>query len=124
MPASSIGVMNSWGVYLMASACLIVLITPTLYKTSNNARVASDWREVDGLTKVINSLRPGMSVQLELWMNSTDSVRLQGYIVSCDDGSGTLTGKSVWLLPYYTLVHGVSYDLKLDGSLVEVTRTG
>ena len=124
MPASSIGVMNSWGVYLTASAFLILLLTPALYKTSNNARVASDWREVDGVTKVINTLRPGLSVQLNLRMNSTDSVRLQGYLVSCDDGSGALTEKSIWFLPSYILVHGISYDLKLDGSRVEVTRTG
>ena len=116
--------MNSWGVYLLASASLILLFAPTLYKVSNNVRIASDWREVDGVTRVINALRPGMSVQLRLSMNSTDSVRMQGYVVSCDDGSGTLTGRSIWLLPSYTLAHGFSYDLKLDGSRVEVTQTG
>jgi hypothetical protein len=116
--------MNSWGVYLIASASLILLLAPTIYKTSNNARIASDWREVDGVRTVIDSLRPGLSVQVKLWMNSTDAIRLQGYQISCNDGSGILTGRSAWLLPDYTLVHGTRYLLTLDGSRVEVTQVG
>ena len=122
MPASSVSAMNSWGVYLVAAAALVLLLVPALQQVSADARVASDWRVVDGVSRVINNLRPGMRVVLRLPSNSTDAVLLHAFDISCNDGRGTIRMTSRWLLPDFAFVPGVLYTLTLDDASVEVAK--
>ena len=120
MPASSVSAMNSWGIYLVASAALILILAPSLQKISSDARIASDWREIDGASRIINSLSPGMTVHLKLGSDTKDAIRLHGYEISCDDGTGKLLRNSRWPLPDYALLSGVGYMISLGANGVEV----
>ena len=120
MPASTVSAMNSWGVYLIASAALVLILAPSLQKISSDTRVASDWREIDSVRRIIDSLRPGMTVHLRLGSDAKDTISLHGYEILCDDGAGMLLRNSRWLLPDYSLLPGVGYVLSLGTTRVEV----
>jgi hypothetical protein len=112
--------MNSWGVYLIASAALILILAPALQKITSDARIASDWREIDGVSRIIDSLRPGMTVHLKLGSDTKDAIRLHGNEISCYDGTGVLVRNSRWLLPDYTFLPGIGYIISLGTTQVEV----
>jgi hypothetical protein len=120
MPASSVGAMNSWGVYLIASAALILILAPSLQKISSDARIASDWRSIDGVSRIIDSLKPGMTVHLKLGSESNDAIILRGNEISCHDGTGTILRNSRWPLPAFTLLPGAEYVITLGSTKVEV----
>ncbi len=124
MTASSFGGLNAWGVYLFAAAVLVLLFTPQLAAVSRESREAADWRYLDGIRAVVDSLHPGVSVILSYGLAGiSDSVRLSGQSVSCFDGNGTLSMPVAWRLPNVSLAAGAHYRLSLAQGVVEVERS-
>ncbi len=124
MPASSIGALNSWGLYLIASAALLLVLSPLLFGTAGAAREGADWRNADGVRAVLDNLRPGTAVRFSYGMSGTDAIHLRGGLISCDYGGGTVSLRSRWALPDVTLLPAVEYTARVNGGRVEVTQTG
>ena len=119
MPASSLGSLNSWWVYLLASAALVLLFTPQLAGVATDSRAVADWRNLDGVRAVIDSLRPGLTLQFSFGAGGfSDSIRLGGHTVSSFDGNGTISMAVVWALPNVTLVPSARNSLSLAQGLV------
>lgn len=115
--------MNSWGLYIFASVALVLLFTPQLDGVARDARESADWRNVDGVRAVIDSLRPGVAVLFTYGGSfAPDDVRLGGHLVSCPDGNGTISMPVTWPLPNVTLSPSVRYRLALVLGVVRVTR--
>ena len=124
MPASSVSGLNSWGLYVFASVALVLLFAPQLRGVASDARESADWRNVDGVRAVIDSLRPGMSVLFTYGPSfAPDDVRLEGHLVSCPDGNGTISMPVVWALPNITLSPSARYHLALVLGVVRVTQS-
>ena len=123
MPASSISGLNSWVLYISGWTALVLLLTPQLAGGAKDARASADWRNVDGVRAVVDSLRPGLAVLLiSVSSGSPDEVRLGGHLVSCPDGNGTVTMTVTWALPNITLAPSVLYRLTLASGVVVVTQ--
>ncbi len=123
MPASSISSLNSWGLYIFASVALVLLFAPQLGGVAKDARESADWRNVDGVRAVIDSMRPGIAVLLTYGTSATpDSIRLGGHLVSCEDGNGTISMPVTWALPNVTLSPSVNYRLALAYGTLMVTE--
>ena len=120
MPASSMGELNSWGLYLLASAALVLLLSPQLFQVVAISRASADWRNLDGARAAIDSLRPGIVVPFSFGASKvSDPLRLQGDEISCADGNGSISMRVGWALPNYTLYPATGYLLSLaQGSLV------
>ena len=124
MAASSVSGMNSWGLYISASVALVMLFSPLLAGVSNDARESADWRNVDGVRAVIDSLRPGVTVALTYGSSTfSDDVSLGGHLVACHAGNGTVSMAVIWALPNITLSPSSLYHLTLDLGKVTVTKT-
>jgi hypothetical protein len=125
MPASSLAALNSWGVYLIASAALVGALTPQLLGVMEDSREGADWRIADGIRVALDALRPGIALTLSYgtW-SSSDTVHLGGREVSIAYGNGTITLPTVWNLPNVTLTPSVSYRAWLSGATVQVTQAG
>ena len=125
MPASSIGVLNSWGIYFVASAALVGALTPTLIGAVHDSREGCDYRVADGIRSVLDSLRPGMVVTLSFSGSPTvDSARLSGRAVTFADGDQTVTMRTQHSLPNVVLSPGVQYEVWLQGDSVRVRKPG
>ena len=125
MPASTIGAMNSWGVYLIASVALIGVLSPQLVGVTRDSREGADWRNADGIRAVLDALRPGMVITFSFGAWSTsDEVYIGGNLVSVSYGNGTISLPTTWSLPDVVLSPSVSYRAWLDGDEVQVTRAG
>ena len=91
MPASSAGVMNAWGVYLIASAALVGALSPQLSGTAEDSREGCDYRVADGMRSVVDSLRPGMAVTISFSDWSTgDPAHLSGHEIRFASGNWTV----------------------------------
>lgn len=116
--------MNSWGLYIFASVALVLLLTPQLGGVARDARESADWRNVDGVRAIIDSLAPGVTVLFAYGSSaSPDRIRLEGHLVSCRDGDGTISMPVAWALPNVTLSPSVRYRLALVGGAVVVTKS-
>ena len=123
MPASSIAGLNSWGIYIFASVALVLCLTPQLGGVAKDARESADWRNVDGVRVVIDSLRSGITVLMAYGSSDTmDDVRLGGHFVSCSDGNGTVSMSVEWVLPNMTLFPAIQYRLTLALGIVTVNQ--
>lgn len=122
MPASSLGASNSWGVYLLASAALLLLLTPQLAAVAKDSRESADWRNLDGVRAAVDSLRPGIALVFSYGLvKVSDPLRLMGHLVTCYDGNETLSATVRWMLPNATLLPSVRYGLSLaQGGVVVV----
>ncbi|MDE1852709.1 MAG: hypothetical protein KGI38_03055 [Thaumarchaeota archaeon] len=125
MPASSTGALNSWGLYLIAAAALLLVLVPVLTSTAMSSREGADWRNVDGLRAVIDSLRPGVTVEYHYGASASgDPIHLGGRSVSCSYGGGTVSLRTRWPLPDVTISPTAAYDLRLVGGTAEVVQIG
>jgi hypothetical protein len=123
MPASSIASLNSWGLYIFASVALVLLFIPQLGGVAKDARESADWRNVDGVRAVIDSLRPGITTLFAYGpSDAPDDVRIGGHLVSCSDGNGTISMLATWVLPNVTLFPSVQYRLSLVLGIVTVKQ--
>lgn len=82
-------------------------------------------RTVDGITYVIEELRPGMSATLAYGSpGSTAEVLLLGHTVTFTEGDVTFSRDVQWVLPGLSLAPGETYVAWLAGDLVEVLKSG
>jgi len=125
MPASSIGALNAWGVYLIASAALVGVMSPQLMGLTGDSREGADWRVADGIRATIDALRPGTTIVLYFGtLASMDQVRLGGKSIAITWGNTTVGLESKWNLPNATLAPSHVYRLRLVGNDVQVTPVG
>lgn len=125
MPTSTLGALNAWGVYLVASLALIGLLSPALAGTASRAREGADYREVDGVRAVLDGLRPGLAVSFSFGASTdVDPILLGGHTISSSYGGGNISAPSRWLLPGTELFPTVHYLLALEGNRVKVTPLG
>ncbi len=125
MPASSIDAINSWGIYLIASAVLVSALLPPLLGAAGDSRKGADWRVADGIQHALDSLRPGITLSLSYgsWPLA-DTVQLDGREISIDYGNGTIRLPSLWNLPFTTLAPSGVYRVWLEGDNVRVSAIG
>jgi hypothetical protein len=117
--------MNSWGLYLVASVALVLVVAPQLTGLAGDSREGADWRNVDGMRKVVDALGQGDTVNLTFTgAFAADPIVLTGFHIACDYGNGTLVLPSRWALPNTTLLPGHHYRVWLNGGEVQVTETG
>jgi hypothetical protein len=117
--------MNSWGLYLISALALVLMLTPQLTALASDSRESSDWRYLDGVREVVDSLRPGVSVNLTLVSPTPpDEIHLSGRHLSCDYGGGSLTMATEWPLSNATLSPNSRYILWLGGGIVMVKLVG
>lgn len=125
MPASAVSALNSWGVYVIASAALVLVLSPILIGTANDSREGVDWRNVDAIGTAMDELRPGVTLEISFGSSSSgDVVQLAGHQVSCSYGGGTVSMSSRWTLPEVTLSPSVHYSVWLNGGNVRVAQVG
>jgi len=125
MPTSTLVSMNSWGLYLVTSVALVLVIAPQLGSLARDSREGADWRNVDGIRSVVDSLGPGVLVNLTYGSASADDpVILSGFSFSCNYGNGTIVLPSRWSLPNVTLLPAHHYRLWLSGKEVQVIEAG
>lgn len=123
MPASSLGSLDSWGVYAFASVALVLLLTPQLAGVVRLSREGADLRDLDGAGAVIDSLSPGITMVFAFGApHLSDSLQLGGHAVSCSDGQGTVSVPVRWALPNFTLSPAVQYRLSLVKGTVMVSQ--
>ena len=117
--------LNSWGVYLVASAALIGVMAPQLASVASLSREGADWRSADGVAVALDSLRPGVTLAITFggWP-SNDAIVLGGHRVSISYGNGTFDLASRLPLPNMTLTPFTSYRAWLSGGDVEVEQDG
>ncbi|MDG6985188.1 MAG: hypothetical protein JRM73_00380 [Nitrososphaerota archaeon] len=125
MPASSVSALDSWGVYLVAAAALVLMLSPSLAATAKASREGADLRYLEGVRAVLASLRPGVGVEFSFggWPPS-DPITMDGNALTCSYGGGALELNSSRALPGMTLYPGVLYLAQLSSGAVEVTRVG
>jgi hypothetical protein len=123
MPEASISELHSWGFYLLASLVLVLVLAPQLTDLSKASRRASDWRNLDGVRAVLESLRPGVRTELSYGVPGvSDAIRLSGHSVSCDDGGSRISFSVGWRLPDIVLFPGVRYQFSLALGAVRVSQ--
>ena len=116
---------DSWGVYIVAAAALLLMLSPLLVATARDSREGADARYLDGVRVVLASLQPGEGVRFSFggWPSS-DPIRLDGHALTCSYGYGNLELTVSRALPDLTLYPGVLYFAYLDGGAVGVYRVG
>ncbi len=125
MPASSFSSMNSWGLYLVAAVALVLILTPQLTALTRSSREAADWRYMDGVRYAVDSLQPGIAVNLTSFTPfALDPISFHGNEMICDYGRGTVTLTSRWPLPDLVLSPSSHYVLSLAGGKVAVAQAG
>ena len=125
MPASSISSLNSWGIYLVAAAALLLGLSPVLAATVADSREGVDYRNTDAVKAVLDALQPGVRAQLSLDPEVyADQIRLGGKAVVCDYPGGTISFSTRWDLSNATLSPSARYEVWLQGGVVQVERDG
>lgn len=125
MPASSFSALNSWGFYIIAAAALLLVLSPPLLGTAQDARAASDWRSADGVRAILDSLRPGVRVHFSYGgSRGWDNLTLGDRKVSVSYGGGTISLPTRWELTSETLVPAKGYVAFLQGGVAEVVPAG
>ncbi len=123
MPATSASALNSWGLYLISAAALVLVLTPHLIGLLGDSRESSDYRAVDGVRAAIDGLHPGVKAEISLGTAGRgDPIVLGGNLVSCDYGGGLVSASSRWPLPNFTLRAAVHYLVWLSQGRVEVAQ--
>ena len=111
--------------YLLSAVSLLLLVSPQLTGATRDSRESADWRNLDGVSTAVNSLRPGMMVNLTYGSLSTgDQIELRGLQFSCSYGNGTLSFSSRWPLPGVNLSASAHYLVWISGGQVEVKPSG
>ena len=125
MPVSSISSLNSWGVYIVSAVAIVLMLTPQLTALARASRESADWRYLDGVRTMLDSLEPGVAVNLTSPPGfAPDPVHLGGHQMSTSYGTGTLVFNTTWALPSITISPSSNYRLCLCGGEVVVTRIG
>lgn len=125
MPASSVGVLNAWGIYLVAAAALVAALSPQLIGATQDSREGCDYRTADGIRSLLDSLSPGTVVTFSFGAWSTgDLARLAGHAVSFANGNWRVIMPTRYFLPNVTLSPGAQYKIWLEGDSVRVNELG
>ncbi len=125
MPASSLSSMFSWGAYLTASAALLFMLSSPMNGVTKFAHAAEASRTLDGITGVLDGLRPGVSASLYFLPASPgDIVRLGGHEIAYSDPGFELVRTTRWSLPNASLLPQVGYVVWLENGTLMVTRDG
>ncbi|MDG6963726.1 MAG: hypothetical protein JRN27_03810 [Nitrososphaerota archaeon] len=125
MPASSIGAMSSWALYIAAAAALLLVLSPALMSTASGARAAADWRTADGVRAVLDSMLPGIRVRFSFGAaQGSDVITLSGRTVAVSYGSGTFSFRTRWELANATLDPAEGYLALFEGGVIEVVPGG
>jgi len=125
MPVSSTSSLNSWGVYIISAVALVLVLTPQLTALGRASRESADWRYLDGVRMMIDSLGPGIVVNLTSPSGlAPDPVSLDGHQLSTSYGDGTLVFNTKWALPSVTISPSSQYRLTLSRGDVVVSQIG
>lgn len=125
MPASSVGALNSWGVYLLAAAVLLTTLYPALSSGASDSREGLDLRNVEGVRAVLMALRPGVAVTFTFGpAEMADAITLSGHDVSSAYGGGVVTLSTPFGLPSVDLFPGVEYVASVEAGNVGVAPAG
>ncbi len=123
MPASSVTAAATWGVYLGVAAALIAGMSPHLSQVQSAAGRSAAARALDGVTAVLDGLRPGIRANISFGSEGgAGGILLGGHAITFAGQEPELTAQCSWSLPYYVLEPGRVYSVSLDGSEVSVTR--
>jgi len=125
MPVSSVSAQNSWGVYLLASFSLLAIMSSQMSGVAQTSREGADLRCADGVQSIVDSLHPGITVELSIdaWPGA-DPVHLEGRTISVDYGQGSIALPVVWPLSNSTISPSLSYLVWLAGGVVQVKPLG
>lgn len=124
MPAASISESLSWGMYIASGLLLLMVLMPTVQGTMNYSAQAQAAAVADGVTGVLNALRPGLVSVVSfqsLWGNLT--VRLSGHLASALYGGGEVEEYCRWSLPNIVLHSGRLYYVHLSSGMVGVSSS-
>jgi hypothetical protein len=107
----------------MAALAMILVLSPALTSAVKDSRQGADWRVLDGVRSVLDSLRPGFMAFLTFGVSgSSDSMQMGGHRISISYGSGSILQGSKWNLANATLLPGVAYQVWLAGGTVQVAK--
>ena len=122
MPASSYSSSLSWSVYFAAAVALVGTCSPMLSGVKSYSCGDSAAETARGAVEVLDSLAPGMVVTFAFQAPSADdSIVLGGQQLTAVWCGRTSAFQTLWQLPTAVLTPGVTYQLRLTGSLVEVS---
>jgi hypothetical protein len=107
----------------MAALAIILVLSPALTSAVKDSREGADWRTLDGVRSVIDSLHPGFTAFLTFGVSgSSDSIQMDGHQISISYGSGSILQGSSWALANATLLPGTSYRVWLANGMVQVAK--
>ena len=116
MPASSVSSLTSWGLYLLATAVLLAILSPMLASSFQSSTAAADSRNIDGIRAVFDSLQPGIKMTFSFGeATGSDPIQIGGHLISCDSALGKEGVNSRWGLPTMTLLPSIVYSAQLEG---------
>ncbi|HEV2138243.1 MAG TPA: hypothetical protein VGR53_05330 [Nitrososphaerales archaeon] len=125
MPASSVSSMTSWGLYLLATAALLAILSPMLSGSFQSSTGGADSRNLDGVRAVFDALQPGIRMTFSFGeATGSDPIRIGGHLISCGSAVGNTAVSSRWGLPIMTLLPSVVYSAQLEGGHVKVVGPG
>jgi hypothetical protein len=107
----------------MAALAMTLVLSPALTSAAKDSRQGADWRILDGVRSVLDSLRPGFTAFLIFGAPGTsDSIHLGGHRISISYGGGSILQGSKWTLVNATLLPGVAYRVWLAGGIAQVAN--
>jgi hypothetical protein len=107
----------------MAALAMILVLSPALTSAAKDSREGADWRILDGVRSVLDSLRPGFMAFLTFGVSgSSDSIHIGGHQISISYGSGSILLGSKWILANATLLPGVAYRVWLANGMAQVAK--
>lgn len=124
MPASVVGSQLSWAVYLFAAAGLILVVSPGMTGILSASRQSADLRVLDGLSVVVDSLKPGLVLNFTVPASLHGRIVLQGNNVYIVSSNSTQTVRTAEGFQPAVLLPGHAYSLAVSGGRVRATSIG
>ncbi len=105
------------------AAALIAGMSPHLAQVQSAAGRSAEARTLDGVTSVLDGLRPGVRANMSFGSEGGDGgILLDGHTITYAGQEPELTAQCTWSLPSIVLAPGRVYSVSLDGSEVRVTQ--
>lgn len=124
MPVSALSALDSWGVYMLSSLALILLVVPSVLGLYGEAVDSGGLRGVAGIREVVDGLEPGMQVLVSYgWDGMPGTVTLEGDSATYAYGSVSFSVVCAWPFQPSVLLPGVEYELHVASGRVEATPT-